>query len=64
VVIADRSEFRGARFEVRVSRFEFRGSRFEEDKTDQQVVRATNRRLACDRYMTLATFPAASNVPV
>jgi len=35
-------------------RSEFRGARFEEDKTDQQVLRATNRRLACDRYSTEA----------
>jgi len=31
-------------------RSEFRGPRLEEDKTDQQVLRATNRKLACDGY--------------
>ena len=28
----------------------FRGAGFEEDRTDQQVLRATNRKLACDAY--------------
>jgi len=32
-------------------RNESRGARFEGDKTDRQVLRATNRKLACDRYM-------------
>jgi hypothetical protein len=31
-------------------RSEFRGARFKEDKTDQQVLRATDRKLACDGY--------------
>jgi len=38
-VIADRSEFRGARFE--------------EDETDQQVLRVINRKLAGDWYIAL-----------
>jgi len=33
-----------------MDRSEFRGARFEEDETDQQVLRATNGKLARDRY--------------
>jgi len=34
-------------------RSEFRGARFEEDKTDQRILRAGNRKLACDRYISI-----------
>jgi hypothetical protein len=36
---------------VTADRSEFRGARFQEDKTDQQVLRETNRELACDGYL-------------
>jgi hypothetical protein len=44
-------------------RSEFRGARFEEDKTDQRVLHATHRKLACDGYRLLSggaiALPAA-----
>ena len=44
---------------VTADRSEFRGARFEEDKTDQQVFREANRKLACDEHISPSRVPMA-----